>query len=319
MACVIGIDSGGTKTETVLVRTTGEILCRDLKSGGNAMDIGEAEAKKVILSAVTDVLKKAEQSGERVVTLYGGIAGIIPFGDFLSAYLSEKTGLEKVRIEDDGNNMISGTFGHEDACCIVCGTGSSMYVRIKGKPLVHIGGLGYLIDTGGSGFEIGQAALKAVFRELDGRGEKTVLTELITEVLGKDPRKSMAEIYTGGRAFIASLSHTVFEGCLRKDPVSERIFDQGAYALAELTLAAEKYFAGQFRVALNGGMFTSHPDYAAAVREKSSKRAVMVLAEVPPVYGAAVEAMWDAGMEPDKAFRENFMAFYMKCKEKRQK
>jgi hypothetical protein len=36
----------------------------------------------------------------------------------------------------------------------------------------------------------------------------------------------------------------------------------------------------------------------------------MIRAEVPPVYGAAVEAMWDVGLEPDENFKKRFLESY---------
>ena len=164
-----------------------------------------------------------------------------------------------------------------------------------------------LIDTGGSGYELGQAGLKEACRYLDGRGEYTVLADLITKALGKKPWDSLANIYAGGRSYIASFAHTVFEGMEMGDAVCRRIVEESAYKLSELTFAAEKYFPGEFPVVMSGGIFRAYPKYVQLVCAKASPKARMILAVVPPVYGALVEAMWQNGRTADAAVQRNFM------------
>ena len=188
-----------------------------------------------------------------------------------------------------------------------CGTVSSLYIIIGSEPIRQVGCLGYLIDTGGSGYELGQAGLKEACRYLDGRGEYTVLADLITKALGKKPWDSLANIYAGGRSYIASFAHTVFEGMEMGDAVCRRIVEESAYKLSELTFAAEKYFPGEFPVVMSGGIFRAYPKYVQLVCAKASPKARMILAVVPPVYGALVEAMWQNGQTADAAVQRNFM------------
>ena len=133
------------------------------------------------------------------------------------------------------------------------------------------------------------------------RGEYTVLADLITKALGKKPWDSLANIYAGGRSYIASFAHTVFEGMEMGDAVCRRIVEESAYKLSELTFAAEKYFPGEFPVVMSGGTFRAYPKYVQLVCAKASPKACMILAVVPPVYGALVEAMWQNGRTADAA------------------
>ena len=41
MTYMIAIDSGGTKTDTVLFDNTGCVLARDISPGANALDVGQ--------------------------------------------------------------------------------------------------------------------------------------------------------------------------------------------------------------------------------------------------------------------------------------
>lgn len=305
----IGIDSGGTKTETILADEQGHIVYRTLHCGCNPMDVGVEAAQHTIRSIVKEVQAVAPCDGP-IVSLYAGIAGANHAQIMEESGFAEESGIRHVRIEDDRRIVLSGTLGHVNGCGMICGTGSSLSIIREGEPIRQVGGLGYLIDTGGSGYELGQAALKHLFRYLDGRGEYTVLAELIPRHMGKQPWEGMADIYAGGRPYIASLAHTVFEGLEMGDDVCRRIVEAGAYALAELTHAAARQFEGVFPVVMTGGILRSYPGYAEMVCKQASPKAKMIMSSAPPVYGALVEAMWQCGKQAGEEISRNFAEDY---------
>ena len=248
MRCFIAIDSGGTKTEALLFNETGHILHRIRTSGCNAMDIGIDAACTLLLDVVSR-LAQAVPAGAVLTAVYSGVAATDYFGGALGKYVEPHFPNVKMRFEDDAVNLISGVLGHRNGCCIVGGTGSSLYARIDGQ-IHHLGGWGYLIDTGGSGYALGRDALLAVFRSCDGRSGKTLLYELVERQIGQAPEESIPQIYAGGRPYIASFAHTVFEARALGDCAAREIFEKGVHALAELTFAAEPLFGGEFDVVL---------------------------------------------------------------------
>lgn len=147
-------------------------------------------------------------------------------------------------------------------------------------------------------------------RAIDGRGEKTVLTELLGRALGESVDQAMAQIYAGGRSFIASLAHTVFEGRAMGDKVAGEIFDKGVASLAELVSTAAQYFPGEYPVVLGGGLFSVYPEYVAALRQSCPTQARLISTDMPVVYGAAVEALAAVNMGIDAAFRSTFLSDY---------
>lgn len=315
MRYFLAIDAGGTKTDAVVFDETGHIICRDLSAGNNGMDIG----KELAVERLLGVLQRTSATvPERFTAIYGGIAGVMPLGDFYSPAVLPLNYADSVRFADDGPSMISSTIGHRDGCGMVCGTGSSCFIRIDGQPLRKVGGKGYLIDTGGSGFELGRDAIAMAFRAVDGRCEHTILVDLIEKQMGCPTERWMEKIYdsvSGGRPFIASFARTVFEARRLGDWAAQEIFERGASAMADLSYAAAKWFEGSFQIVISGGLPTNFPEYYQAIREKSSPRAELILAEAPPVYGSAVEALWDAGIEADEAFRARFLAEYAVLKQ----
>lgn len=305
MEYYIGIDSGGTKTKAVMTDPTGRVIRKYCDIGCNPLDVGGELTCRVITSCVRELLTDAP--GE-IVSVYAGVAG----ANHVALGLEEKIRTilpgAAVRIEDDRRIVLSGTLGHADGCGMICGTGSSLSIIRDGKPIRQVGGLGYLIDTGGSGYELGRSALKYAFRYLDGRGEYTVLAQRLSDTLGKNLWENLSEIYAGGRPFIASLAHTVFEAAAEGDAVAQSIMRNEAYCLSELTFAAEKCFDGPFPIVMTGGIFQAYPEYVEMVRSGASPRAEMQMAAVPPVYGAIVEAMWQKGICADESVKDNFMA-----------
>lgn len=307
MSYYLALDSGGTKTETLVYDADGHIIVRDITPGCNAMDVGAEVASSRIIDALERVRKYFPEG--RPERAFCGLASVNYYRDRLLGRPKEVFSDWNIVWEDDGRGMISSVLGRGDGGCIVCGTGSSMFCR-RGGEMMHTGGWGYLMDTVGSGFMLGRDALRASLRQFDGRGEKTLLYELVSDKLGARPENSIPEIYAGGRPFIASFAGTVFAARDAGDGVASEIFDHNAKALADMTFVGERFYRERYRLVLSGGIFRSFPEYAEAVRSMGSPLADMIRAEVPPVFGCAIEnLMYDAGFDIG-AFREVFMKDY---------
>lgn len=308
MRYLLAFDGGGTKTDSALFDETGHIYKRIVGKGGNATDLGKEEAIKRFADCLDQLLSEFT---EPIASVYGGIAGVIPNGDFYSDYVSARVPKSSIRFEDDGCNIISGEIGHQDGCGMVCGTGSSLFIRIAGQPLRHIGGKGYLIDTGGSGFDLGQQAIKKALQSVDGRIGHTVLIDLLENIIGNPINDSVIPIvHHGGRPFIASFAKAVFQGRKMGDPVCSEIFENGAAQLADLTFTAEKYFDYSFPVVIGGGIVSAFPEYVEEIKRLGSRKAEYIKLSVPPLYGAAVEAMSDAGLTVNESFKNHFLQDY---------
>lgn len=304
---MIAIDGGGTKTETVLFDETGHILSLDMTTGCNALDIGSEAARDLLLQAIWRVSRCVPHEAAAV---FGGIAGNCHCGNALYKALRAQLPAKKLEICDDTYSVISSVLGHQDGCGLVAGTGSSLFVRVEGQPCIHIGGWGYLLDTGGSGYDLGREAVYTALRAVDGREKQTVLNELLRKALHKPVEDSIVEIYAGGRPFIASLAHTVFEGRRMGDSACGRIFDNGAAHLAEMVAAASRYYEGQYAVVLGGGLFSAYPEYVEALRARVPARADLLTTDMPVVYGAALEALRLAGHAAGPGFKERFFEDY---------
>lgn len=80
--------------------------------------------------------------------------------------------------------------------------------------------------------------------------------------------------------------------------------------MADLVWPRSPILRDPFSVVMGGGIVANFPEYAQAIREKAPARARVLLQTAPPVYGAAVEAMWDAGIPVTEAVRTRFLKEY---------
>lgn len=307
MEYMIAFDVGGTKTDAVLFDPSGHIVRRSVTPGANPLDVGFDEAGRRYLHAIDTLLDGLPNA--QIISIYSGIACLEYFGNRVQELLRAHVPARHIRTEPDGNCLISAMLGHQDGASMICGTGSSLCFR-QGDSYGHIGGWGYLVDSCGSGFILGKKALLAIARELDGRGEKTLLRQLLQQQCGQSMEDHFEKIYAGGRPYIASFAHLVFEARRAGDRVAAQIFDECAADLSELAWTAYRRFGGAYPLVLNGGIFQHFPEYVQAVKAHAPQQAHMIGSDAPPVYGCAVEAMYDAGLPCDDAFKQRFLADY---------
>jgi N-acetylglucosamine kinase-like BadF-type ATPase len=299
------VDMGGTKAEGVVFREDGEIVFRVVEKGGAPFDNGVEYSITNLCKCIDGLIAGAP---EMPAALYVGAAAC-------EYYMSEFTGalarygFDHLRIEGDGPSLVSGIFGHADGAGMICGTGSSLYVR-KGDEYYHIGGGGHMIDSCGSGYVLGRKAIRAALRAVDGSDQPTMLVEMLEEAAGFPLWYRLDQIYTRGRSYVASFAHVLFEARNKGDIVARRIFNECASDLADVIWAQYKKNGGPYDLIFNGGIFRNYPEYADAVKAMAPKDMRIFFAEVSPIYGGAVEALYDIGIRADESFREKFMKSY---------
>lgn len=306
MKYYIGIDSGGTKTDAVLTSADGCVLIRLRDSGCNPNDTGKESARAKLLGIILNLTKK---SPERVSSVFAGVAGMIGFGNDFTEFLRASTGISAVRAETDALPLITGTLYRADGACVISGTGSACFVR-RGDVLTRIGGWGFMLDSGGSGYDLGRDAIAAALREYDGQGGKTALTGILTKRMGAHPKDMIPDIYRGGRAYVASFADTVFEGFHSGDSISHDIIKRNAEYIVRLINTASRLFEGSFTVVLGGGVLLNYPEFRETIRMLVPEHISLVPAEMPPVYGSVIEAIYSDHEDLPSGFRDNFARSY---------
>lgn len=304
MSVFIGIDGGGTKTFTVLTDEDGNVLMTDLTGGTNPNDIGVEKSCEVIAGIIERLAKNIDEEN---IYVFCGIAGSINRKSEMLDTLRSRFPMYHIDLESDAYILLSSELYENNGACVICGTGSVCFVRKDGN-LIRIGGWGYLLDSGGSGYDIGRDVLEYALRAYDGRGEDTILTSLIEEKCGKTAIDLISEIYDGGKAYIASFASLAFEGVAKDDGVSISIIEKNAYHIYEYLASAAKQLPEGFTAVFGGGICTHYSKiWFDSIRKYLNFDVNFRLATMPPVFGAVVEALKLAQIRADYQIRENFL------------
>jgi N-acetylglucosamine kinase-like BadF-type ATPase len=148
---------------------------------------------------------------------------------------------------------------------IISGTGSIAYGRNGAGEAARSGGWGYVLGDEGSGYWIGRAALRAVLREADHRGPRTMLTPMLLQHFAiPQPQGLIYEVYHGNLkpAAIGALATCVQQAFEKRDEVAVGILQAAARELeaAALSVARRLDLIGQpFPFILAGGIFRAVP------------------------------------------------------------
>ena len=268
---VLGIDAGGTKTVCLLADDRGEVISSARGGGANLQASGELAVEKVLHAVMEQAIGDRDV---RPAAICLGIAGV-----------DRESDASAVR-------GIMRRIGFKTPTLVV---NDALVALVTGA-----GGWGYVLGDEGGGFWIGRAALNAVVRQFDGRGPRTMLTELALEHMSlNQPTELVHAVYAGGlhRYAIAGVAAVVQRAADAGDAVAGDII---ARAATELSGAAASVIArlemrgDQFPTLLSGGVFRGVPSLieriASQVAEVAPRSEVRQL-EVEPAAGAVALAL----------------------------
>ncbi len=249
---LLGIDGGGTKTDFLLTDLNGNEMKRIILGPSNPVNIGIDNTKKCLEQGINQVCGDTDK---REISLFAGIAGGISGNnkEIINKFLSS-FGFGKFNNASDTDSALRIALSGENGVAVIIGTGIVAFCQVDGKRH-RIGGWGYLIDKGGSGFHLGSGALDAALQFIDGRGGSEMILKLIEEKLKKPLPDSIADIYQGGNAYIASFSSVVFDAFEKGDKEAERILDRNTQEIAKIIETGYSLLNGKKgKVVLCGGM-----------------------------------------------------------------
>ena len=204
-----GWDGGGTKTEVYAVDENGQTLA-DRCFG--PLNPNGASQEKIMDTAREAIHFMASLPGglEDCGGLVIGIAGV---SNRHAAEIIEnevRTGgyHGPVRLLGDQEIALAGAIDGPGAV-LIAGTGAICFGRDEAGKGFRVGGYGYLIDDGGSGYAIGRDILSSVVRCVDGRLPESCLPPLVFDFLKvKDVQGIITWLYAPatGKKEVASLA-----------------------------------------------------------------------------------------------------------------
>ncbi|MEX0721505.1 MAG: BadF/BadG/BcrA/BcrD ATPase family protein [Balneolaceae bacterium] len=325
MKIVAGVDGGGTSTRVLLADHNGNIKGFGVSGSSNYGSISIDKVQAHINEAFSLALNQAELKSNSIDAVFMGMAGVVSEQDqsTIRQIVKELDVIEAENISVDHDIRISlaGGLAGKEGIALIAGTGSSCYGRRNDNRHWMSGGWGHLIDDRGSAYDIVRQALKAVVRAHDGRGQVTLLTNLMLKGLRIDDisdimRRLYFEGFSGkghpmSKGELASLAPLVIEAAEKKDEVARQILKKGVMELALMvqTVADKLDFSHEsVQVVITGGT-VQKSDYLKNLvyREIENMVAGSKICEpyFPPVAGAVLLALRMANVElNDKVFRK---------------
>ena len=299
MKYYLGVDGGGTKTEFVWTNERGMVVLRDIKGSSNPNDIG----KDSMIADMVGYISENMPVDADTVCVCLGLSGLGFAGCKEELALAVKK-IEKVAFVDvcsDVQIALDSVYD-KDGCIVIMGTGSVGYLRKNGKHVL-VGGCGYIIDSSVSGYDFGREVLNAVCSEADGRGEKTVLTELVFSQTGKTVAQLVKETYLYGKAYVASFAPFVFEGYERGDEVCKQILAGRVKEWESLLLGVRKSYGEEVcEITLIGGLTKRWGILSAFLSDDVKEKISFQLPKKPVVYGALKRA----GLVEEQGFLQTY-------------
>ncbi|MFN8491107.1 MAG: BadF/BadG/BcrA/BcrD ATPase family protein [Caldilineaceae bacterium] len=304
----LGIDGGGTNTRAVICDENGQILAVGHGGPSGIDSVGAEGAKRGIGDAVADARRQANLPEQPFASIFLGMAGVVSEEDrnivrgvVRVLELGETVGVDHdIRISLAGG--LSGRFG----IALISGTGSSCFGQNERGERWQAGGWGHLIADEGSSYWFGWNAIRLAVGDYDGRW-RSALRQPVQQQLGIAQMLDIHNrLYTQGisKAEIAAFAPLVFEAAAAGDAKAQQLIEQGTHDLAQMVWAVAHHLGWMMgcEVTLTGGLWRAGEAVIAPFRRTLHTllpQAQIVMPEMPPVLGACILALQQAGVTVD--------------------
>ncbi len=280
---MLGIDGGGSKTEFLLFTRDGKVLERLVLGPCNPNAIGLEQCIAVLRRGIDAMLESCSD----LQGVFVGASGFFTGGNGKKVCSQLRSAYPGIlfRCQSDIMNVIAAGTDGENCAAAICGTGSVLFAK-EGDRLSQIGGWGYLLSKGGSGYDIGRAVLCAALEDVQVLGERTLLTEFVQARLNAPVETCISEVYKHDQSFVASFAPLAFAAAERGDRVAEQILSDQAQELARVINSAVEKHNCDHKVILSGGLLTGSAVFARQVLENLRPGISALILEVPQIVGA---------------------------------
>lgn len=308
MRCILSVDTGGTKSESALLRDNGVVLgwgiCRTPGLSGRS----ERATRETVAEAMNSA--PDEISELHVAHLGPGLPADLFGSDRPFSVHTHRIG------EHEGPLHL---VDREHGVVVLAGTGAFVHVEAPDGRRLRLDGLGPLLGDCGSGYQIGLSAMRAAVRAHWHPRRQTSLEEVVFSAFGARDALEMIPLNWANldRCVIAALAVEVDRLANSGDAIARRILEEAAEALAEtlrdaldsMDLAEEPLFmVGTGSVAKRSEIYWEHFCRTAA---GIAPRLTPVLEPLPSAAGMALAVARNLpGTDRQKARENLFLSAY---------
>lgn len=290
---VVGIDGGGTKTHALAVDERGNILGSATGGPSNYHSLGLPNALDVLADATRQAL--SGQRADIAVYCLGACDSDVDEQRLTEGLCARNLAARVICYNDSFAPLRAGS-SRPYGVAVICGTGFNACGIAPDGRQARLYSLGPLTGDWGGGTSIGEAMFGAAYRAEDGRGQPTMLTEMLLKAFDVPDLKTLAYRIADRKIHhrdVARLAPLVFEAAEAGDAVARAIVLRQADEIAIAALAMLRRLDMtdlDVDVILSGGVINGRGPLLleATTRQITAvcPKACVRRLHVPPVIGA---------------------------------
>ncbi len=258
---ILGIESGGTRTDTLLVDTHGKKIHHATFGPGNVRLLGDR--------ALVRLLKRIAKQFPKPDAVGLGMAGARNKNDHTRVRAAVAKIWKNTPCHVTHDMEIALGSRKNTAVLVLSGTGSCCFGRDNGGRTTKIGGWGHILGDKGSGFEIGLRGLKAVVFYFDrDRTWSNLGKRLLAATTCNEPDDLIDWVAQANKEAIAALAVEVFAASKQRDLIARDIFEGAVSTLTKDAINCAKKLVAKDEMVefvLAGGVLRNQPAFAKAV------------------------------------------------------
>ena len=315
----VGVDGGGTTTRAVVINQNRNVLGRGEAASSNLYNVGLEAAVGNVQTAIEQALQQASLERAQVASFGFGLAGAVGatektrWKNALQPLFGAQSST-RIVVEEDGVAALAGAFGgtftnastdisadvsnqaiSDDALSggviLISGTGVNCFGQNTRGERARADGWGPLLGDRGSGYWIGESAMRAALAAADGAAPMTTLQNAVLEHFQSDDWNALvAVVYAPDfrRERIAALVPRVLDAAQNGDAVAQQLLETAGQNLAHTAIAVLTKL-GVHRIAPTGGLL-ENADVVRRALEETLRRQIPQVELVRPQFEAVVGA-----------------------------
>lgn len=189
---ILAVDGGATKTVAVVYKD--EILGVGISSSGNYTEVGEEQAKKNIMEAISEALNNSSVTLKEIEKAIFALAGIGDSKKFTE--IGERIAKDIFKdsiVINDGVSALRATNLFNDGAVFAPGTGSVAFYQKNGE-IVRVGGWGWFFGDEGSASWISKNAITYAIRSIDKIEKESKIPEEVEKFFGGEFREVVTRL-----------------------------------------------------------------------------------------------------------------------------
>lgn len=229
----VGIDGGGTKSRLMAVDNAGTVFGPWFGSSTNISSNSREVVVQNIRELYQSFLSGLPCGPEEVAALCIGSAGIdVPENVTRLSEIIREAGIAcPILVVNDVEILLAGECQGSPGAVLISGTGSVAFGKNEAGLTHRTNGWGHLLGDEGSGYWIGQEAIRHCLRSVDQRSPPTLMADLICEACGlEDISHILPSVYRTGanKTEIANLARHVDTAAAQGDVAALSIMEEAA-------------------------------------------------------------------------------------------